>query len=77
QTGRGGGSEVRDHDLSDREREVLSLVARGDTDHEVARRLCISVSTVRSHLDRIRDKTGQRRRADLTRFAIQHSIVVD
>ncbi|MGL4743748.1 MAG: response regulator transcription factor, partial [Phycicoccus sp.] len=46
QTGRGGGSEVRDHDLSDREREVLSLVARGDTDHEVARRLCISVSTV-------------------------------
>jgi hypothetical protein len=33
------------------------------------------VSTVRSHLDRIRDKTGSRRRADLTRLALQAGMV--
>ncbi len=63
-------------DLSDREREVLAHVARGLTDHAIAGALCISVSTVRSHLDRIRDKTGKRRRADLTRFAIENSILI-
>lgn len=64
----------KDPDLSEREREVLNLVARGCTDYVVAAELSIGVSTVRSHLDRIRDKTGHRRRADLTRFAIEHSI---
>jgi DNA-binding CsgD family transcriptional regulator len=33
------------------------------------------VRTVRSHLDRIRDKTGRRRRADLTRLAVEQGIV--
>jgi DNA-binding CsgD family transcriptional regulator len=36
--------------------------------------LFISVSTVRTHLDRIRDKSGCRRRADLTRLALQEGI---
>lgn len=63
-------------ELSHREQEVLAHLAIGETDHEIARTLCISVSTVRSHLDRIRDKTGKRRRADLTRFALEHSIDV-
>ncbi|HEY7010624.1 MAG TPA: hypothetical protein VH395_16865 [Jatrophihabitantaceae bacterium] len=36
----------------------------------MAEDLVISVRTVRSHLDRIRDKTGSRRRADLTRLAL-------
>lgn len=57
--------------LTDREREVLRLVAEGDTDADIATRLFIAVSTVRSHLDRIRDKTGRRRRADLTRLALE------
>jgi pSer/pThr/pTyr-binding forkhead associated (FHA) protein len=55
--------------LSEREREVLALVAAGATDTEIAQRLTVSLSTVRSHLDRIRDKTGRRRRPDLTRLA--------
>jgi predicted ATPase/DNA-binding CsgD family transcriptional regulator len=55
--------------LSKRERELLALVARGRTDAQIAAELYISVRTVRSHLDRIRDKTGSRRRADLTRLA--------
>ncbi|MGL5861778.1 MAG: response regulator [Phycicoccus sp.] len=61
-------------DLSAREREVLRHLALGKTDHAIAERLCISVSTVRSHLDRIRDKTGKRRRADLTRFALENAV---
>jgi len=56
--------------LSARERELVTLVARGRTDAQIAAQLYISIRTVRSHLDRIRDKTGCRRRADLTRLAL-------
>jgi len=61
--------------LSPRERELVTLVARGYTDAQIAAELFISVRTVGSHLDRIRDKTGCRRRADLTRLAIQADLV--
>jgi DNA-binding NarL/FixJ family response regulator len=57
--------------LTERERAILGLVAAGETDRDIAAALCISVSTVRSHLDRIRHKTGRRRRPDLTRLAYQ------
>jgi predicted ATPase/DNA-binding CsgD family transcriptional regulator len=57
--------------LSQREQELLALVAQGLTDAEIAGRLYISVNTVRSHLERIREKTGSRRRADLTRLALR------
>jgi DNA-binding NarL/FixJ family response regulator len=57
--------------LSRRERDVLSQVIAGNTDREIATNLRIAVSTVRSHLDRIRDKTGSRRRADMVRFALE------
>ena len=61
--------------LSVRERELLTLVAQGRTDAQIAGQLYISVRTVRSHLDRIRDKTSCRRRADLTRLALQAGLV--
>jgi predicted ATPase/DNA-binding CsgD family transcriptional regulator len=61
--------------LSRRERELVTLVARGETDAQIAEQLTISIRTVRSHLDRIRDKTGCRRRADLTRLALQAGLV--
>ncbi len=61
--------------LSPRERELVILVAQGRTDAQIAGQLYISVRTVRSHLDRIRDKTGCRRRADLTRLALQAGLV--
>jgi non-specific serine/threonine protein kinase len=57
--------------LSAREQEVVSLVAEGLTDAQIAEKLFLSIRTVRSHLDRIRDKTGYRRRADLTRLALE------
>jgi predicted ATPase/DNA-binding CsgD family transcriptional regulator len=61
--------------LSAREQELVTLVARGRTDAQIAGQLYISLRTVRSHLDRIRDKTGSRRRADLTRLALQAGLV--
>lgn len=51
-----------------------ALVAKGHTDAEIAAKLFISLRTVRSHLDRIRDKSGCRRRADLTRLALLEGI---
>jgi len=61
--------------LSAREREMVTLVAQGRTDAQIAAQLYISVRTVGSHLDRIRDKTGCRRRADLTRLALSAGLV--
>jgi DNA-binding CsgD family transcriptional regulator len=61
--------------LSPRERELLTLVAQGRTDAQIAAQLYITVRTVSTHLDRIRDKTGCRRRADLTRLALSVGLV--
>jgi DNA-binding CsgD family transcriptional regulator len=61
--------------LSARERELVRLVGQGRTNAQIAAELHISVRTVGSHLDRIRDKTGCRRRADLTRLALGARLV--
>jgi predicted ATPase/DNA-binding CsgD family transcriptional regulator len=61
--------------LSARERELVTLVAQGATNAQIAAQLYISVRTVSSHLDRIRDKTSCRRRADLTRLALAAGLV--
>jgi non-specific serine/threonine protein kinase len=61
--------------LSARERELVTLVAQGATNAQIAAQLTISVRTVGTHLDRIRDKTGCRRRADLTRLALTAGLV--
>ena len=69
------GSEPARLRLSDREREVLALVAAGERDQDIAELLFISIGTVRSHLDHIRTKTGHRRRAELTRFAVDQGLL--
>jgi DNA-binding NarL/FixJ family response regulator len=61
-------------ELSLRERQVLSLVAAGERDQDIAATMHITIRTVRSYLDRIRDKTGRRRRPELTRFAIEEGL---
>ncbi len=60
--------------LTPREREVLELLAEGASDKVIAHHLAITVTTVHSHLDRIRDKTGRRNRAALTRLAIDQGL---
>jgi DNA-binding NarL/FixJ family response regulator len=57
--------------ISPREEDVLRELARGSTDREIAATLGISVRTVQSHLDRIREKTRRRRRAELTVLAFE------
>ena len=52
----------------------MALLAGGATDAQIAERLFLSTNTVRSHLERIRDKTGARRRAELVRYALQANI---
>ena len=61
--------------LSARERELVTLVAQGRTDAQIAAQLRISIRTVSSHMDRIRDKTSCRRRADLTRLAMGAGLI--
>ena len=57
--------------LSPREQQLLTLLANGMTDQQIAQNLCVSVRTVHSHLDRIRDKTGRRRRPELMLLAME------
>ena len=63
--------------LSRREQEVLLLVAQGERDQDIAEALFISLGTVRSHLDHIRTKTGERRRPGLTRYAVDQGLMPD
>ncbi len=69
---RGEQSQVRP--LQGRELDVLRLVVQGLTDNEIGQELFISPRTVQNHLTRIREKTGLRRRSELTRWAVEHAI---
>ncbi len=69
---RGEQSPVRP--LQGRELDVLRLVVQGKTDNEIGKELFISPRTVQNHLTRIREKTGLRRRSELTRWAVEHAI---
>ena len=61
--------------LTAREVEVLSLLARGHSNKEIARRLFITPKTVSSHVEHIYTKTDVSSRARATHFAIRHGLV--
>ena len=61
--------------LTAQEAQVARLARDGLSNPEIGARLCTSARTVSSHLDRIQDKTGYRRRADLTRLALSEGLV--
>ena len=61
--------------LSQREKEVLALVAHGLTNKEIASKLVISENTARNHVSRILDKLGLSRRSEAATFAAQHRLV--
>lgn len=63
--------------LSEREREVLCLVARGHTNQQVADLLCLSVKTVETYKARLMEKLGLRGRAELVRYALQQDLLKD
>ena len=60
--------------LTIREAEVLSLMASGLSNAEIAQRLYLSHATVKTHINRIFAKTGARDRAQAVRYAYQHGL---
>jgi two-component system, NarL family, response regulator NreC len=66
---------VSPDDLSDREIEVLRLIALGHTNNEIAERLYLSVRTVESHRAHIQQKLGLASRSELVRYAIERGLV--
>ena len=67
---RKGSAGVPGDTLSEREREVLRLVAQGHTNQEIADRLFISPKTVATYRARLMEKLGLKTRADLVRYAL-------
>jgi two-component system response regulator NreC len=61
--------------LSEREREVLRLVAQGHTNQQVADRLALSVKTVETYRARLMEKLGLKSRADLVRYALSTGLL--
>ena len=61
--------------LTDREREILTLVAEGYTNREIAEALFISVKTVETHKANIMEKLNLHRRAELVHYAIRKGIL--
>lgn len=61
--------------LTDREREILQLVAEGHSNQSIAERLVLSVKTVETHKAHIMAKLGAQRTADLIRYAIRKGII--
>jgi two-component system, NarL family, response regulator NreC len=62
-------------DLTEREVEILRLIALGHTNMEIAEQLYLSVRTVESHRARVQQKTGLTTRAELVRYALDNDIV--
>jgi len=58
------------HRLSDRERQIAALVARGLRNRDIAQQLSISENTVKRHMQSIFNKTGARDRLELAVFAL-------
>ena len=63
--------------LSQRETEVLQLLAQGHTNQEAADRLAVSVKTIEKHRKRLSDKLGLKSRAQLFRFAVEVGLLED
>jgi two-component system, NarL family, response regulator NreC len=61
--------------LTDRELELLKLVALGHTNAEISERLHLSVRTVESHRAHIQQKAGRTSRAELVAYARQHGLM--
>ena len=62
-------------DLTEREREVLRLIAEGHTNQEIADLLCISLSTVQTHRTHVMEKLKLRKRSELIDYALRQGLL--
>ncbi len=62
-------------DLTEREREVLALVARGYTNKQIAETLYVSEKTARNHVSHILEKLGMARRSEAAAYAVEYRLV--
>jgi two-component system, NarL family, response regulator NreC len=62
-------------DLTDREVEILRLIALGHTNAEIGKQLYLSVRTVESHRAHIQQKIRRTTRAELVRYALDHELI--
>lgn len=73
---RTGGDAATPYDtLSDREREILSWLAKGYSNKEIAESLFISVKTVESHRSKLMEKLGLKTRPELIKFALKKGLL--
>lgn len=68
--------EATNHDFTERELDVLKELTTGDTNAEIAKRLFISVATVKSHIQHLMEKTGFKTRTELVSEARGLGIVI-
>jgi len=64
-------------DLSEREVEVLRLIALGHTNAEIGEQLFLSVRTVETHRAHVQQKLGRTTRAELVRYALDKGLLID
>ena len=62
-------------ELTDREKQVIALIASGQTNNEIAGELTLSIRTVERHIGNVYTKIGARGRADATVFALTRGLV--
>lgn len=61
--------------LTEREREILQLIAEGRTNREIAEMLTLSIKTVQAHRSNMMDKLGAHDRTDLVKYAIRVGMI--
>jgi two-component system response regulator NreC len=67
--------DARPGDLSERELEILRLIALGHTNPEIAEQLHLSIRTIEAHRSHIHQKLTLSSRAELVRFALEHRLI--
>ena len=68
-------SHIAGSELTEREREVLALIARGYTNKQIADTLIVTEKTARNHVSHILEKLGLARRSEAAAFAVEHKLV--
>ena len=72
-----GGSQQRREELTEREREVLALVAEGLTNAAIAEQLVVSVHTVRNHIANLSAKLGAHSKLEALSIAVREGLLPD